>query len=83
MECEVKHSLGPVVALMITFVLIPLTGCASLKESSIWPAYERTFCYPRISHHRAIKKTTVGVRCRFSVWNVSPRYAALDLINDK
>lgn len=50
---------------------VALSGCASLRDSPLWPSYTRDYCYPRASFHRNTKKTTLGVKCHFSE-NSSP-----------
>lgn len=54
-----------VVLILGAFVLNLGTGCASIKDSPVWPSYERPFCYPKASFNREHRRYFGGVSCRF------------------
>jgi hypothetical protein len=47
------------------FVLMFGTGCASLKESPMWPSYTKPYCYPRGKVSKDMKRYYAGVSCRW------------------
>jgi hypothetical protein len=57
-----QSALGRYTALVCA---LALSGCASLKESPVWPRYEKSWCYPKAKYTKERKRYYAGVSCRW------------------